>query len=198
MTPYATPARRVGEVVVAGLMSLGAIASSGCGARSGDSETGFWDQHIRVMDAARARGDLHAAETARQTAYLAALRSERWDAMAAVGDASARVTEDFPGLRSTLRPELRRIYGTALLRAHREGSLDGVLRVSEALADLGDQEAARAGLALAAEMLATSQRTGDGERVKELAERLDLQPSLAHDSIDEATAPAAATATWTR
>jgi len=198
MTSDATSGRRLGIVLVAGVMSLGAIAASGCGARGGGSETAFWDQYIRVMDEARARGDFRAADAARQTAYAAALGSERWDAMAAIGDASARLAEDFPGLCVTLFPELRRIYWTALLRARRDSSLDGVLRVSEALADLGDRDGARAGLTVAEGMLATSQRARAVERVKELAERLDLEPSLAHGSSEEGPAAAAAATTWTR
>jgi hypothetical protein len=199
MTPYTTRARRIGEVLLASLMTVGAIAGSGCGARSSDPETAFWDQYIRVMDVARARGDFYAADAARQTAYLAALRSQRWDALAAVGDASIRLAEEFPRVRQTLRPEVHRIYGAALLRASEQGSFEGVLRVSEAFADLGDREGAREGLTVAADMLAASRGARDAERLKALAERLEYQASLTADSTEDVEAPVAAvTATWTR
>jgi hypothetical protein len=198
MTPHTTRTGRVGEVLVVGLLTVGAIAGSGCGARSGDSETAFWSEYIRVMDEALTRGDFYAADAARQNAYLAALRSQRWDAMAAVGDASVRVAEEFPRVRDTLRPEVRRIYGLALSRALQQGSLEGVLRVSEAFADLGDRDMAREGLTVATGMLAANQRAYEAERVKALSERLDDQASVAERSPEEARAPTAASATWTR
>ena len=82
MRPNAMCAGRIGKVLVGGLVTVAAVAGSGCGVRPSDPETAFWDQYIRVMDAARLRGDFYAAEAARQNAYLAALGSRRWDAMA--------------------------------------------------------------------------------------------------------------------
>jgi hypothetical protein len=175
---------------------VGAIAGSGCGSRSSDPETAFWDQYIRVMDAARSRGDFYAADAARQNAYLAALESQRWDAMAAVGDASAQLADEFPRARAGLRPDVHRIYAVALRRAREQGSLDGVLRVSEAFADLGERDRAREGLLVAAELLAASRDARDVHRLKELAERLEYQVSP--DSPNDVQAPAATTATWAR
>jgi hypothetical protein len=198
MTPHTTRAGRVGEVLVVGLLAVGAIAGSGCGARSGDAETAFWYEYIRVMDEALARGDFYAADAARQNAYLAALRSQRWDAMAAVGDASARLAEEFPRVHDTLRPEVRRVYALALSRALEQGSLEGVLRVSEAFADLGDRDRAREGLTVATGMLAASQRAYDADRLKALADRLDDQTSTVEDLAEVVRVPAAGSATWTR
>jgi hypothetical protein len=196
MTPYTTRSRRIKKVLVAGLMTVGAIAGSGCGSRSSDPETAFWAQYIRVMDAARSRGDFYAADAARQIAYLAALESHRWDAMAAVGDASAQLGDEFPRARAGLRPDVQRIYAIALRRAREQGSLDGVLRVSEAFADLGDRDRAREGLLVAADMLAASRDARDVQRLKELAERLEYQASP--DSPSDVQTPTATTATWTR
>lgn len=196
MTPYTTRSRRIRNALVVGLMTVGAIAGSGCGSRSSDPETAFWDQYIRVMDAARSRGDFYAADAARQNAYLAALESQRWDAMAAVGDASAQLGDEFPRARAGLRPDVQRIYAIALRRAREQGSLDGVLRVSEAFADLGDRDRAREGLLEAADMLAASRDARDVQRLKELAERLEYQASP--DSPNDVQAPTATTATWTR
>jgi hypothetical protein len=197
MRPNAMCARRIGKVLVGGLVTVAAVVGSGCGVRPSDPETAFWDQYIRVMDAARLRGDFYAAEAARQNAYLAALGSRRWDAMAAVGDASVRLGEEFPRTRENLRPEVHRIYCAALRRARQQESLDGVLRVSEAFADLGDRAEAREGLLVAAEMLAMRGSARDAERLKSLAERLEDQERLVGAS-DDAPAPAAASATWTR
>jgi len=66
--------------------------------------------------------------------------------MAAVGDASAQLGDEFPRARAGLRPDVQRIYAVALRRAREQGSLDGVLRVSEAFADLGERDRAREGL----------------------------------------------------
>jgi len=197
MRPNAMCAGRIGKVLVGGLVTVAAVVGSGCGVRPSDPETAFWDQYIRVMDAARLRGDFYAAEAARQNAYLAPLGSRRWDAMAAVGDASARLGEEFPRVRENLRPEVHRIYCAALLRARQQESLDGVLRVSEAFADLGARAEAREGLLVAAEMLAMRGSARDAERLKALAERLEDQERLVGAS-DDAPAPAAASATWTR
>jgi hypothetical protein len=126
-----------------------AVTLAGCGAKGGgDSDTASWDHYIQAMDDALMRGDFYAADLARQTAYLMALGSRRWEAMAAVGAAYLRFA-DFPGARPTLRLEARRIYRSALLRAGQQDSIEGVLRVSEALAALGDTHGAREGLAMA-------------------------------------------------
>ena len=113
MRPNAMCAGRIGKVLVGGLVTVAAVAGSGCGVRPSDPETAFWDQYIRVMDAARLRGDFYAAEAARQNAYLAALGSRRWDAMAAVGDASARLGEEFPALEAEVR-RLTSLYARAV------------------------------------------------------------------------------------
>lgn len=197
MTPNAMCARRIGKVLVGGLVIAAAVVGSGCGVRPSDPETAFWDQYIRVMDAARLRGDFYAADAARQKAYLAALGSRRWEAMAAVGDASTRLGEEFPRARENLRPEVHRIYCAALLRARQQESLDGVLRVSEAFADLGDRAQAREGLVVAAEMLAMGGSARDAERLKALAERLEDQERPVGVS-DGAATPVAASETWTR
>ncbi len=197
MTPNAMCATRIGKVLVVGLVTASAIVGAGCGVRPSDPETAFWDQYIWAMDAARLRGDFYAADAARQKAYLAALESRRWDAMAAVGDASARLGDEFPRAREGLRPEVHRIYGAALRRARQQESLDGVLRMSEAFADLGDRAQAREGLLMAAEMLAMRGSTRHAERLKALAERLEDQEGPVGAS-DAAATPVAGSETWTR
>ncbi len=181
-----------------GMMLVVAVAISGCGASSRDPYAASWDQYIQVMDDALTRGDVNAAEMARQEAFLAARGSRRWDAMVAVGDASVRLMRA-AGASPTLRPEARRIYRWALFRARQQGSFEGVVRVSEAFIELGDREAARDGLAMATAILtATGGAHDDVDRVKALSDRLDDQASNPEESTADIGTHAAATATWIR
>jgi hypothetical protein len=189
-------ARIFGPVLVGAMTLVLVVALSGCGAQRGDPDTASWDQYIHAMDDALARGDFYAADLARQTAYLIALGSRGWEAMAAVGDAYLRFA-DCPGASPTLRPEARRIYRSALSRAGQQGSIEGVLRVSEALAGLGDREAAREGLATAAALAAASRGPYDIARAEALTERLDNRANHDDEPTADIGAPAAA-AMWTR
>ena len=72
-------------------------------------------------------------------AHAAALKSRHWEGMVAVGDAFRQVG-DAGGFRQTARAKARQSYLTALFRARGEGSVDGVLRVAERFAELGDRE----------------------------------------------------------
>ena len=194
MTPDRMRARRL----TSALSLVVALTLSGCGVKGGvDPDTASWDQYIQVMDDALARGDFYAADLARQTAYLMALGSRRWEAMAAVGDAYARFA-DHPGASPTLRPEARRIYRSALSRAGQQGSIEGVLRVSEALAGLGDRDAAREGLATAAALAAASRGPYDVARAEALTERLDDRADHDDEPVADIGVPAAAAVMWTR
>jgi hypothetical protein len=175
-----------------------AVTLSGCGAKGGgDSNTASSDQYIQAMDDALARGDFYAADMARQTAYLMALGSGHWEAMAAVGDAYARFL-GYPGASPTLRSEAGRIYHSALVRAGQEGSIEGLLRVSEALAALGETRGAREGLAMASAMAAASRRSYDVARAEALIERLDNEAGRLEEPAGDIGAPAAAAVMWTR
>jgi hypothetical protein len=104
------------------------------------AQTGAWEIHLQDVDAALARDERAAARDAWQRAYAAALESARWEALAGVGDAAARIGAD--GDERDLA-RARQAYREAYVRARSEGSLDGVLRVSDASSRLGDHEAAR-------------------------------------------------------
>jgi len=193
-----TPDRMRTSRLTAALSLAVALTVSGCGAKGGgDPDTASWDQYIQVMDDALARGDFYAADLARETASLMALGSRRWEAMAAVGDAYVRFA-DHPGASPTLRPEARRIYRSALSRAGQQGSIEGVLRVSEALAALGDREAAREGLATAATLSAANRAPYDVARAEALTERLDDRANHDDEGAADIGAPAAAAVMWTR
>jgi hypothetical protein len=186
----------LGQVLFSGMLILAAVVAAGCGARSSDRDAELSLQYIQAMDDALARGDENAAEMARQAAYLAALGSLRWEAMADVGDAFVRFTQS-TGVEPALRPEARQAYLVALYRARRQGVLEGVLRVSETLAALGDREDARVGLSMAASMAEVGHGNDDVARVQAALNRVED-----HDGVSDGSAAAEiqgpAHATWTR
>jgi hypothetical protein len=184
-------------MLVVGMLMIVAIALVGSGAKRGEPSAAPWNEYIQAMDDALARGDFYAADLARRTAQLMAQGSRRWDALVAVGDADLRFAT-FPGASPTLRAEARRSYRSALMHAREQGSIEGVLRVSEALAAVGDKEQAREGLAMVLAMAAASHGPYDAARVEALTERLDHETSSHEDSTRDPMTPAASTVTWTR
>jgi hypothetical protein len=92
-----------------------------------------WAAPLGRMDRALAGGDGAAALTAWREAYAAAFRSARWEGMMAVGDAASRLGAD-------ARAQSRQAYLTALFRAEREGSLEGLLGAATAFGHLGDRD----------------------------------------------------------
>jgi len=103
---------------------------------------------LQRVDDALAEKDVDAAVRTWNDAYRAALASRRWEHFVAVGDAYRRIGEIavFP---ATFDTKAREIYLSALWRARQEESLDGVLRVSEALAALGDGAGVEQGVRIA-------------------------------------------------
>ena len=91
-----------------------------------------WLQPLQRVDDAVARGDDAAARVAWRHAYGAAVRSSRWEGLMEVGAAAHRLADGHANARQA--------YRTALLRAQREGSLDGLLRAAIAFGDLGDRD----------------------------------------------------------
>lgn len=198
MMANGTHAEGFGHVLFRGILLAVAVATAGCEARSADPNAARWEQYIQVMDDALTRGDVNAAEMARQEAVLAARASRRWDAMAAAGDASVRLSTS-PGASPAVRPEARRIYRWALFRARQQGSLEGVMRLSEAFVELDDRDSARDGLAMVTAMLTESSGAHDVEdRVRALSSRLDEQASNRDEPTGDIGTPTAATATWIR
>jgi hypothetical protein len=80
------------------------------------------------------------AATEWREAYREALRSRRWETLLEVGDRAAEIAarEASPEFRA----EARRAYLAALFRARALRSAEGVRRVAEAFASLGDREVA--------------------------------------------------------
>ena len=130
---------------------------------SADGERADWAARIAEMDRALARGEPQAAIAAWREAYVAAHVSRDWPGMLAVGDAALRAG------RATRTPEVfepraRRAYLTALLRARRQASRDGVLAAAEAFGRLGDRDVERQARSVAAQ-LATGAET-DARRAR--------------------------------
>ena len=138
-----------------------------------------WAAHIQRMDGALARKDVGAAEQAWHAAYLAALASRRWEGRAAVGDAYLRIGQ-VAGARKTAEAKARTSYLAALFYARQQGSLEGVLRVAEAFAALGDREVAEGCLRMADALAADARDPQARDRVRAYRERLATRFLEAH------------------
>ena len=99
------------------------------------------EDRLARVNAALAEGDASRAIYEWREAYGAALRSRRWEALAAAGDAGMRI-DALLGGSGRYRPEARQAYLAALLRARADGSAAGMRRVADAFAALGDEAAA--------------------------------------------------------
>lgn len=107
-----------------------------------------WKAHLARVDNALAANKMSAAVLAWRDAYGAARGGLGWEGMLAVGDAALRIG-DATGDRRGFEPRARQSYLAALFRARQEGSLDGVMRTTEAFARLGDRAVAERGLGIA-------------------------------------------------
>lgn len=129
-----------------------------------------WRAHlVRVADAL-ARNDLAGAEMFWREAYAAALKSRHWEGMVAVGDAY-RLVGERGRYRKTSEAKARQTYRTALFRARTEGSLEGVLRVAERFAELGDREVVEQCIGVARTVAVKAKDPRDEERVRAFTER---------------------------
>jgi hypothetical protein len=98
-----------------------------------------WNAPIDRAGEALRDGDVAQALAWWHEARREALRSGTWEAMVDVGDASRRLAAD-GGFRREGDARAREAYMTALLRARRDHSVDGVLRAAVAFGELGDRE----------------------------------------------------------
>jgi len=101
----------------------------------------LWQAHVVTIDRAIARHDVSAAVGAWHDAYGAALGSRGWEGMLAVGDAFLRIGAE-AGTVSASRANARQAYLNALIRAHRDGSREGLRRTAAAFEALGDHAVA--------------------------------------------------------
>ena len=146
-------------------------------------------ERIRVIDEAVQRGDLVTARAAWHDAYRSLRRTRDWQGMAALGDIALGVA-GASAARQPWEADARQAYLGTLFRARAEGSLDGVLRATDAFATLGDRDVAEEGLRIAE---AVASRTGTSEaRDRVLARRAQFE---ARDTTLQADGPAQET-TW--
>jgi hypothetical protein len=134
----------VGALAMVGATRLPAASLDGTPVGS-SSPLGALEQRLAAMDGALARKDLSRAVHEWRDAYGIALRTRRWDAMAAVGDAALRVDAlagRDPGGSTAFRAEARQAYLRTLFLARGTGSVGGVHRAADAFAALGDREMA--------------------------------------------------------
>jgi hypothetical protein len=98
---------------------------------------GAWATQLERSDEALRDGDVAEALSWWREARVAALRSRQWESMIEVGDASRRL-----GARGNFRRDgdalARDAYMTALIRARRQQSFEGLLRAAVAFGELGD------------------------------------------------------------
>ena len=166
------------------LLLAGSSALAALPVKAGGEDEGSraWMHAIEELDRALERGDVRAALRSREDARIAALASPRWEGMVAVGDATVRLARS-AGLESAMEPAVRRAYWSALVRARREGSIDGAVRVTQALLDFGDHEMARRGLSVARALTTTCQHTDALGRVRALERRLNAAMTQADSSL---------------
>ena len=133
-----------------------------------------WNTPLERSGEALRDGDVAQALMWWQEAQQEALRSGRWEGMIAVGDASRRLAI-LGGSRREGEARARQAYLTALLRARRDHSVDGVLRAAVGFGELGDREVVAHALRIAERQAAHDPRAR--EHVRAVAERW-MSPSL--------------------
>ncbi|MBI4610121.1 MAG: hypothetical protein HY726_14065 [Candidatus Rokubacteria bacterium] len=141
---------------------------------SRDAGRAGWAGHLRRVEDALAAKNVSAAELAWREAYGEALRSRRWEGLIEAGDTYLRLGE-VAGARRASQAKARELYLAALFRARQQGSLDGVLRATEAFAALGDREVAEQGVAIAQHLATRARDAQAGERVRMVAHQLALR-----------------------
>ncbi|MFQ5804001.1 MAG: hypothetical protein ACE5JQ_13995 [Candidatus Methylomirabilales bacterium] len=131
-------------LVITAVMMI--VALTACGQSEGGlhqekgTQDGVWSAHIRKVHDALAKNDIGSAEWAWHYAHVTALRSGSWESMIEVGDAALCIGEA-AGFRKGSAERARQSYSVALMRARLQGSIDGLRRIAQAFAELGDGEA---------------------------------------------------------
>ncbi len=171
------PTPKLPIVLVALLFILAAVAEIATG-RSRTPQDDAAERARRAalvtVDEALARGDATAALKAWQQAYEVARMSRGWRGLVEAGDARVRIEAAMHGAAA---PRARQVYLAALNRARAEGSVDGVVRVAEGFAQLGDREVTERALRIAASLAVHSADAAAPMRVETARGRLLERPS---------------------
>jgi hypothetical protein len=169
-----TPAVLTAVVILAVITPVVARVSATRG-QTGAEVEGPWTPHVRAVDRAVAQDSATGAVQAWYEAHGAALRSQRWEGLLAVGDAGLRIAT-MPRLSRAFEAKARQVYLLTLFRARDQASIDGVLRTAEAFATLGDRAVVEQALQVADQLAA---RAGDPEG----RERLRAVGALLRDRL---------------
>jgi len=97
-----------------------------------------WRQHLDEMEDAIASGQAAAAVRAWHRAHAAVIDHPGWQPIVRVAEAARRIGA-ISGFARAAEARARETYWIALFRAHREGSLAGVLETAEGFGALGDR-----------------------------------------------------------
>jgi hypothetical protein len=178
----------VHRILVAVVLIVAATNAAACRNSAAAPDGAPWERHVQGMDDALGRGDVSAAIRARNAAYATALESSRWEALVTVGDAFLRIAQA-RGEEPAMLPEVRRAYLRALFCARDQRSVEGILRVAEAFASLGDRDVADQVLVMASALAASSPTAPATESVWILRERQEqqnsaLSPGVTRPSLD--------------
>jgi hypothetical protein len=127
-----------------------------------------WTSHLEAMDSAITTNDASAAVLAWRHAYSAALDQPGWRGLVDVAGAALRIAT-IPGFRKAAESRARESYWTALFRARRQGSLDGVLDAAEAFSALGDRVMVEQCIRIAERLAVLTGDAAAADRVRTLA-----------------------------
>lgn len=127
-----------------------------------------WTAHLEAMDAAIAGNNASAAVLSWRHAYAAALDQPGWRGLVDVAGAALRIGT-IPGFKKAAESRARESYWTALFRARRQGSLNGVLDTAEAFGALGDRVMVEQCIRIAERLAVLTGDAEAAERVRVLA-----------------------------
>jgi hypothetical protein len=136
-----------------------------------------WTAHLEAMDTAILASNASAAVLAWRHAYAAALDQPGWRGLVEVAGAALRIGT-IPGFKKAAESRARESYWTALFRARRQGSLNGVLDTAEAFGALGDRLMVEQCIRIAERLAVLGGDPRAAERVRALA------TDLAHRYVD--------------
>ncbi len=156
------------------MLLLGAVSDAlASHALAGEAQIA-WQAQLDRMDEALGRNAQDDAALFWREAYAAALRTRHWQGMVAVGDAYRRLGAR-GGFARVSDAKAREAYRAALFRAREEGSLEGVLRVAEAFAELGDRAIVERCISVARTIASQARDGRADERVRGFAERWEAR-----------------------
>src|SRR5258705_9021992 len=127
-----------------------------------------WTAHVEAMDVGIAGSNASAAVLAWRHAYSSALDQPGWRGLVDVAGAALRIGA-IPGFKKAAESRARESYWTALFRARRQGSLNGVLDAAEAFGALGDRVMVEQCVRIAERLASLTGDIEAGERVRALA-----------------------------